>query len=366
MVDLTKCLSSDGHFINNRYFIERYGEMPCSLSITYNEDMGLCDLELITDEMLKELVPNSESIFRIINKYTKRDNDSNLDEIERMKIKLSSGSSQIRIIANTKTYAIDTYCLEINYIRCSEEEIQKEIESIASKLPKRKEASKEAVANLVGYGDGQYYTIESKIKKVDINIEENYNDDFIPVYEDIKNFLDSRDSGLILFYGTPGTGKTSFLRYLCNNHPKDYIIIPPSLTSRLGDPDFVSFMLDNVDSVFILEDCEEILADRGVNAFNGAISNVLNMSDGLLSDIMNLKFICTFNADIRTIDPALLRKGRCYAKYEFKELCAEKVRNLNLKYDLGIDEIKPMTLAEIYNVDKTEYSEKKKQRKIGF
>ena len=125
-------------------------------------------------------------------------------------------------------------------------------------------------------------------------------------------------------------------------------------------------MIDNSNSTFILEDCEQVLMDRGINMFNGAISNILNMSDGLLSDIMNIKFICTFNADIQTIDPALLRKGRCYAKYEFKELSEDKVRDLNDKYNLGITDIKPMTLAEIYNTDKTEYSERKKQKKIGF
>ena len=90
------------------------------------------------------------------------------------------------------------------------------------------------------------------------------------------------------------------------------------------------------------------------------------MSDGLLSDIMNLKFICTFNADIRTIDSALLRKGRCYAKYEFKELSEDKVKHLNEKYNLGIEQIKPMTLAQIYNANQNEYSEASIERKIGF
>lgn len=91
------------------------------------------------------------------------------------------------------------------------------------------------------------------------------------------------------------------------------------------------------------------------------------MADGLLSDIVNIKFICTFNAAVDKIDPALLRKGRCFAKYEFKELCEEKVEKLNAKYNLGLKEIKPMTLAEIYNAEKTDYSEEEnKPRKIGF
>lgn len=91
------------------------------------------------------------------------------------------------------------------------------------------------------------------------------------------------------------------------------------------------------------------------------------MADGLLSDIVNIKFICTFNATVDKIDPALLRKGRCFARYEFKELCKEKVEHLNERYELGLKEIKPMTLAEVYNSERTDYTEpEKKIKKIGF
>lgn len=139
------------------------------------------------------------------------------------------------------------------------------------------------------------------------------------------------------------------------------------MASRLGDPDFISYITSCKDYVFILEDCEQLLVDREENPWNNAITTILNMADGLLSDIVNIKFICTFNAAIDKIDPALLRKGRCFAKYEFEDLCAEKVAALDAKYQLNIPEIKPMTLAEVYNSEKRDYSEEeKKPRKIGF
>ena len=161
--------------------------------------------------------------------------------------------------------------------------------------------------------------------------------------------------------------KTSLIRHLCSTIAKDYVIVPNSVASRLGDPDFISYITSCKDYVFILEDCEQLLVDREDNPWNNAITTILNMADGLLSDIVNIKFICTFNAAVDKIDKALLRKGRCFAKYEFKELCEEKVEKLNAKYNLGLKEIKPMTLAEIYNAEKTDYSEEEnKPRKIGF
>ena len=90
------------------------------------------------------------------------------------------------------------------------------------------------------------------------------------------------------------------------------------------------------------------------------------MADGLLSDIVNIKFICTFNAPITQIDKALLRKGRCIAKYQFNKLEADKVRVLNEKYNLGHTKIEDMTLADLYNSDKPDYTEEIKQTKIGF
>ena len=286
------------------------------------------------------------------------------DSEEECKFLLSASGSDITIVTAKEIYLIDLNSITVRYSN-SNCDWETELKNIWKELPKKQIIQKEAVVELVGYSNGDYYTIESKIKQVNINISENYNDDFAPVYKDVVNFLDSRESGLILFYGAPGTGKTSVIRHLCNKYPRNYIVVPTSLTNRLGDPDFISFMLDNSNSVFILEDCEQVLMDRGINMFNGAISNILNMSDGLLSDIMNVKFICTFNADIKAIDSALLRKGRCYARYEFKELSEDKVKNLSEKYNLSISDIRPMTLAEIYNADKTEYFEKSKY-KIGI
>jgi ATP-dependent 26S proteasome regulatory subunit len=104
--------------------------------------------------------------------------------------------------------------------------------------------------------------------------------------------------------------------------------------------------------------------NREENRFGGAIANILNMSDGLMSDIFNVKFLCTFNTDIDNIDDALLRPGRCYNKYEFKELCEEKTAKLLNKQGHTPKVVKPMTLANIYNYNpETEVETKKK---IGF
>lgn len=367
MVNWLNAYNLSGAFITEKAFVEIWKKIPNKVQYV-NRDVAI-DVEKIENSLLYEIIPNIKNIIRNTNRCnnttSEEDEEFSFMEGGELNYTYSSTTVFVRVFCtDEKMFVIDD-----NSICCyctDEESATKICLELWEKCPKVEEKPKEATVKLICYSQGDYYTIDSKIKKVNINLEENYNDDFLPVYKDILSFLDQRDSGLILLYGKMGSGKTSMIRHLCSTHPKDYIVVPTSMATRLSDPDFISFLVSNRDSVFVLEDCEQLLMDRSENMFNGAISNILNMSDGLLSDIMNIKFICTFNADVNKIDPALLRKGRCYAKYEFGDLSEEKVQKLNDKYDLGIEEIKPMTLAEIYNADKTEYSETKKRKKIGF
>ena len=97
---------------------------------------------------------------------------------------------------------------------------------------------------------------------------------------------------------------------------------------------------------------------------SSAVSLLLNMGDGLLSDDLGIKFICTFNENIQNIDDALLRKGRLACKYEFTELCTEKSNALLAEIYADRDPVpttnKPMSLADIYNIDGEAYVNTKK------
>ena len=81
-------------------------------------------------------------------------------------------------------------------------------------------------------------------------------------------------------------------------------------------------------------------------------------SDGLLGDAMHQQIIATFNCDLTTIDPALLRKGRLIANYEFGKLDVDSSKILSDKLGFGVEQIaEPMTLAEIYNQGEKEDSQ---------
>lgn len=205
--------------------------------------------------------------------------------------------------------------------------------------------------------------IPQEIHHTDMDVDECFEDDFKLVDETINNTIENNGSGLIILHGTQGTGKTTYIRKLINSHNKRFIMMNNNVMNSFTDPSFINFLMKQKDSIIIVEDCEQLLKDRSNNMFNNGISSILNMTDGIYSDIINLKIIATFNANLKDIDPALLRKGRLIAKYEFKPLSIEKTNKLLDK--LGHPHTdKPMTLADIFNYDDASYNEEKKT--IGF
>lgn len=306
------------------------------------------------------LFPGSK-IYRIVSINENKTSEQQNDDILRVE---SSDKVVIVDHANQTIWEITSNNVQVTFVDDYAEKDTNNFKAVVDKIPLKQEESSKRAIQLVASDNGYFYTIKSDIKDTTINLVENYNDGFEKVHEDILKFVEEKGTGLALLYGTRGSGKSSYLRHIISNTNKKYLLVTNAIAAHLAEPDFISFLLSQRDSIFILEDCEQILAERENNIFGGAIANILNMSDGLLSDIFNIKFICTFNTAIDKIDKALLRKGRCKINYEFKELAAKKVGELNKKYNLGIKTIQDMTLADIYNY--TEDTTEKKPKKIGF
>ena len=177
--------------------------------------------------------------------------------------------------------------------------------------------------------------------------------------------------GVIIFHGEPGCGKSSYIKYLIKTcQDKNFIIISQDL---LRDVDSFRKLLLNVkddNSVFIIEDCENLVKSRESGDNNIVISDFLNITDGIYGDLFKMKFILTFNTDTRTIDPALLRKGRLKCKYQFGKLKGDKLKALAKKLgieDLSEEKIKTgMTLSDIFNYGDNNGGEIKKRTPIGF
>ena len=350
-----------GHiFLIEKLFTSVFHRFPNEFIYSFGDDK--VDTGEKTIKSLREAYPNA--VIKI-NNYKTAEKTSCVDdeETDYDSYYYHREIKTIKLFDNNLFISIDEGNAHFYYIDI---DIEEEVKRLLSVVSYKKDENKEAVIGLVAFSGGDYYTIDSKIEPTTVDINANYNDDFLPVYDDLTKFLNERKSGLVVLRGEVGTGKTRLIKHLITNCPKEYILITNSVSSSLASPEFISFMISCKNSVFILEDCEQILLERGSNNLNNAISSILNISDGLMSDIFNIKFICTFNADINKIDKALLRKGRCFANYEFKKLSVEKTKNLLNSLGIFPDTYREMTLAEIYNYEDIDCSSTNKLNKIGF
>ena len=245
-----------------------------------------------------------------------------------------------------------------------------EMEDVTSKLTPlaKKRRERENNIALVIQTQRGYDTTTFELPKQKLDIELGYGKGFKPIHEKIIHKLNEpKSKGLVLLHGTPGTGKTHYLKFLASKiKNKRVLFIPPFLADFITSPEMTPFLIQNAGSVLFIEDAERVITDRNSGGGNG-VSNILNITDGILSDILNIQIVATFNMDKAKIDSALLRKGRLIAEHKFDALPIEDAQALidSLGYEHKAD--KPMTLTEIYNLSEVEYkSEEKGRPSIGF
>lgn len=201
-----------------------------------------------------------------------------------------------------------------------------------------------------------------------INLEFNYGHDFLKVHNSILNTLNEpQGKGIVLLHGEPGTGKTTYIKYLTGLiKNKEIIFVPPSMAESLSDPNIIPFLMENRNSILIIEDAEKVISDRRNNGSSQGVSNILNITDGILGDCLNIQIIATFNMSKERIDAALLRKGRLIAEHRFDKLSVDDTNKLLKHLNKSYVANEAMSLADIYNVDVELLKSEDNSSKIGF
>ena len=130
---------------------------------------------------------------------------------------------------------------------CQNLESEKKMVNMNAKLRKEFGLSTVPTFNVLIKEHGQFATEKVRTEKVETDLESNYNDDFIKINQKISDAIPSKESGLILLYGKPGTGKTTYIKSLISSHDKaNFIFVQNEFVANLLDPDFISFLLKQI------------------------------------------------------------------------------------------------------------------------
>lgn len=201
------------------------------------------------------------------------------------------------------------------------------------------------------------------------SVEKCYNDDFQKYHKNIVESLNKNESGLYLFHGDPGTGKTTYIKHLSSLVKRDIIYVPTGFVEFLADPSFLPALLNKKHSVLVIEDAEKALLAREPGESSSVVSAILNITDGIMANVFNIAVIATYNSPRQTIDKALLRKGRLKVEYQFGKLKKDKAQKIasDIKTDYKITE--DTILADIYNCEENSIlvsPELLEEKRMGF
>lgn len=247
----------------------------------------------------------------------------------------------------TKYSHRDEICCGIKLLFQDEEPLQPLIKSLREQAKKFYDEEKTISLVTVDYnGSFDLHDFPSKITELDIEL--NYGAEFTKIHHHIENSLKTKKTGgLVLLHGDPGTGKSTYIKYLAYIVPKKFLFIPTSIATSIDTPNFISLLAENQNCILILEDAEKILVERA-DGSDSPVATILNMTDGIVGDCLGTLIIATFNTSNDTIDKALTRKGRLVAEHHFEALSIENTEKLVKQLNIELEVTRPMTLAEIY------------------
>jgi hypothetical protein len=160
--------------------------------------------------------------------------------------------------------------------------------------------------------------------------------EFYPWIPDLQKFYEEftdSTANVLLLIGPPGTGKTTFIRGLLRQSSmQGWVAYDPKvqgddelyirfakLTTREYDEEENEVIRRGPEGrMLVLEDSDDLLSARSEG--NDLMSRLLNLSDGLVT-IPQRKFVFSTNLpSLNSVDPALLRPGRCFAVVNFRAL----------------------------------------------
>jgi hypothetical protein len=247
------------------------------------------------------------------------------------------------------------YDLEINYV--GHAELGLDIQKATDKWTKRRvfQATFKTAKNILDYGDGPFVTFREEILEKDAEMAlPSFYPQFtrewgMTVQKFAQTYAASR-APVLLLYGPTGTGKTTFVRTMAKE--LNAVVVATSdmkiaSSSALIDTyrDMLKQAMEDNDPrphILLLEDLDALLMSRLNN--NREMARLLNETKGITSNKGIYIIFSTNLTDLKDVDQALLRPGRCFAKVNIGRMTLPEANIV--RKDLGYDDFDLKHLAD--------------------
>lgn len=203
--------------------------------------------------------------------------------------------------------------------------------------------------------------IEPIPSELDDNIELFYSSGTFKNVNKIIKSIKNNNKGISILYGERGTGKTSIIPYIADKLDRIVIYIPNNLIDLvLNSNDFKTFLRTYSKPIIVIDDSENVF-NEVYSKTNIYTNNILELVDGLLSDVIELNVILIANGGLEDLDPILLDANSFIDSVEFKFLDPKESKNLSKHIKLYKKYKEEAKLINIINGKVT-----KEYKKIGL
>lgn len=195
-------------------------------------------------------------------------------------------------------------------------------------------------------------------------VEDNYHPEVLDDFKFVINEFEKSDPNgrIVILDGDPGTGKTHLIRALFDKLDVIFLIVHASLISQLDGPQLLPTLLslknEKKPITIIVEDGDQILVPRKSDNIS-SISSLLNLSDGILGTLIDLRIVISTNSAIKEMDEAILRPGRLCKRINVGALEYEHANRIYKKLtnsENSLPKQKFYSLAEVYELSKNKDS----------
>jgi hypothetical protein len=183
--------------------------------------------------------------------------------------------------------------------------------------------------NYLGVKEG-VLSLEPLIFESQENIELFYNPDTFKKAEKLVKKIKKNSTGISILYGETGTGKSQLTKWICKSVDEISIYIPLNLIEQsINNPEFKNFLKKWGKVLLIIDDCD-FLFNPMFGKTNYFAHNLLQLVDGLFTDVCQIHSILVFNTSVEEdIDEYLIDSNRTLDIIEFTELSYEQANELS-------------------------------------
>jgi len=210
---------------------------------------------------------------------------------------------------------------------------------------------------IVGYDKDSFELSPSEINISKIDISLNYGPDLLKKEKELLKILSSTTSGIIMFSGPRGCGKTYFLKHIVKKTNKKFYYFPVHFLENIylfGN--FLNFIKKQKNPILVLEDCEYYFSNKG----NKQLVDLLLSSLESMVKSEDMQIIMTMNVDDEThIDEDLMYNSNVLFKHSFNKISSVQANKLAKKMNLSVQFEESIKLTQLYNVNKNNVEKKK-------